>query len=231
MLASAVRSLAALDHVLVAEGPIGDNRPDGPPSELPRGREWSGRLTRLDGVWPSDAAKRTAMLEWVHRRPWLDGETWGLWLDGDELLLWGEHLHDWVWRVSQQGDADNPVAGWPLPLVELDGSVVLCLGKLLRVDLVRRYLVSSSLLELVNGEQVTRGNVPYWNPVDGPLVRDAEGRPNWRARPPLQGEPHLQHRPVLRSKLRTAERQHKAEERDYRGVILPGGELAAPLDK
>lgn len=215
MLQAAVRSLAALDHVVVFEGPVEGNPPAGPPSLIPKG------TTVIEGAWETDAAKRSAMVEWVHSRRWLDGETWGLWLDGDEILLWGEYLHDWVWRVSQQGDDANPVAGWPLPLVELDGSVSICMGKLVRVDLIRRYLVSSSFIELVDGSTRTVGNVLYWTPTEGPLQRDpATGKPHWRARPPLQGEPHLQHRPVLRSKLRQVERQHVAEARNFAGVEL-----------
>ncbi len=221
MLASAVASLADLDHVVVFEGPVEGNPEVGPESVIPRGKSWSQRLTVVRGAWASDAAKRTAMVEWVHRRAWLnEHEPWGLWLDGDEILLYGEYLRDWLWRISQQGDDGNEVVGWPLALVELDGSTSLCMGKLLRVDLVRRYLISSSYLELVNGTTRTVGNVEYWNPLDGPVVRTADGRPHWRARPPLHGEPHLQHRPVLRSKLRAVERQHVAEARNFEGVEL-----------
>lgn len=210
MLATAVRSLAALDGVLVAEGPVEQNAGSaGPPSELPN----EVKVKRFDGVWESDAAKRTWMLGKA-KQLW-PGPLWGLWLDGDELLLWGEMLKDWLWRVEQQGDDGNPVGGWPLPLVELDGTVVICAGKLVRLDLIRKYLVSSSYIEMVDGSRRTVGNMPYWTPTDGALVE------SWRARPPLQGEPHLQHRPVLRSKLRTVERQHRAEERNFRGVELP----------
>lgn len=226
MLETAIRSLEhAVDHVLVFEGPVEQNAgAGGPESIIPKGGGWSNRLTVVHGSWASDAAKRSAMVEWCRGRRWLAGEeVWGLWLDGDEILLWGEYLRDWLWRVSQQGDSENPVGGWPFPLVELDGSVVLCLGKLLRIDLVRRYLISSSLIELVNGDTRTVGNVPVWTPLDGPLLHADDGRPNWRARPPLAGEPHLQHRPVLRSKLREVERQHVAEERNFRGVELPAG--------
>jgi hypothetical protein len=214
LIRSAVESLAPLDYLLAAEGPVEGNVSNGPPSELALGR--SGPRRMLEGVWETDAAKRTAMvLEARHLwgRPGV--ELWGLWLDGDEILLWGEYLHDWLERVSQQGDGDNPVGGWPLALVELDGSTSLCMGKLLRIDLVRRYLVSSSYLELEGGSRRTVGNVLYWSPKDGPLFE------HWRARPPLQGEPHLLHRPILRDRGRDVERQHVAEERHFRGVELP----------
>jgi hypothetical protein len=212
MLETAIRSLLDLDAIVNFEGPVeghagGNMMP--PPSNV----RWAR------GEWESDAAKRTAMVEYVHRT-WVGKPVWGLWLDGDEILLWGEYLHDWIWRVEQQGDADNPVGGWPFPLVELDGSTSLCMGKLLRVDLVRRYLVSSSLIELVNGDRRTVGNVEYWNPIDGPTQFTEGDRPHWRARQPLAGEPHLQHRPILRSRARRVERQHLAEERNYRKAEL-----------
>lgn len=218
MLQAAIRSLAALDAVLVAEGPVEGNPPIGPESDL------SGRSNQFyvtNGEWETDAAKRTDLLR-AAKGKW-PGELWGLWLDGDEILLWGEYLHDWLWRVNQQGDPDNPVGGWPFHLVELDGSVALCLGKLVRLDLIKSYDVSSSLVTMINGTQLTLGNVECWNPIDGPTLRNEDGRPNWRARPPLQGEPHLQHRPILRDRRREVERQHVAEARNFEGVELPPG--------
>ena len=223
MARSVVESAATLDAVLVFEGPVEGNEPTGPESDF-----GSTGVAVYRGSWATDAAKRTAMLE-TAKKKW-PGPLWGVWLDGDEILLWGEQLHDWLYRVDQQGDADNPVGGWPLPLVELDGTTVLCMGKCVRLDLIRRYLVSSSLIELVTGEHRTVGNVLFWNPIDGPCQRTPDGRPHWRARPPLQGEPHLQHRPILRSRDRDVERQHAAEERNFRGVELPGGEVV-PFDR
>jgi hypothetical protein len=209
LLASALASVACLDGVLVADGPVGDNRPSGEESVIRQGQ--ASELVR--GAWDSDAGKRSSMLE-IAKARW-QGPLWGLWLDGDELLLWGEYLHDWLARVLVGDDPENPVGGWPLALVELDGSVSICMGKLVRVDLIRRYLVSSSYIEMVNGERRTVGNVCYWTVKDGPLYE------HWRARPPLAGEPHLQHRPILRDPGRAVERQHQAEERDFVGVELP----------
>jgi hypothetical protein len=219
MLRTAVASLDALDHVAVFEGPVEGNPDVGPASELPTdARKRRGQPTLLvrEGAWETDAAKRTAMVEWTRQR-WPGREVWGLWLDGDEILLWGEYLRDWLWRVRQGGDPDNPVAGWPFALVELDGSTSICMGKLVRVDLISRYLVSSSYIELVNGERRTVGNVLAWTPTGGP---EPGWEGHWRARPPLQGEPHLQHRPILRDRSRVVERQHAAEERNYRAEVL-----------
>ena len=212
---AAIQSVRVLDHVLVADGPVEGNEPSGPATVLPRE---DPRTTVLHGAWETDAAKRTAMLEWVKGRRWLDGATWVLWLDGDEILLWGEYLRDWLARVTEGAGEENMTGGWPLSLVELDGSVVWCMGKLVRAEAVARYLVSSSYIELVNGDRRTVGNVDAWNPLEGPLQWTGEGaerRPHWRARLPLQGEPHLLHRPVLRARARLVERQHRAEERNY----------------
>lgn len=214
MLATAIRSLSALDGVLVFEGPVEENEPIGAESVMPIKGE--NALKIYHGEWETDAVKRTAML--AKAKELWQGELWGLWLDGDEVLLWGEYLHDWLHRVVQQGDESNPVGGWPFALVELDGSTSLCMGKLVRLDLIREYLISSSWIELVNGERRTVGNVKYWDPVEGPLQFDGEGKPHWRARPPLQGEPHLLHRHFLRDVSREVERQHLAEARRHEGV-------------
>lgn len=207
---STFESAAALDGILVFDGPVESNKPSGEPTKF--GRAPAQFFT---GSWESDAAKRTAMIEKA-KQLW-QGPLWALWLDGDELLLWGEQLHDWLGRVLHDDDPANPVGGWPMTLVELDGSVSICMGKLVRIDLIRRYLVSSSYIEMVDGSRRTVGNVLYWTVRDGPLVE------HWRARPPLQGEPHLLHRSILRSGSRSVERQGTAEERNFRGVELPSG--------
>lgn len=214
---SAIESAAALDGVLVFEGPVEGNEPSGEPTAIPGlGEVGKLKFYAREAGWESDAAKRTAMIEKA-KELW-QGPLWALWLDGDELLLWGDQLHDWLGRVLHGDDPSNPVGGWPFTLVELDGSVSLCLGKLVRIDLIRRYLISSSYIEMVDGSRRTVGNALYWTPKDGALVE------HWRARPPLQGEPHLLHRSILRAGSREVERQGAAEERNYRGVVLPSGE-------
>ncbi len=237
LLESAIGSLAALDAIVVFEGPVEQNADlSGPESVIPN-RVGSLQVNVVRGEWPADAAKRTAMIEWCHTRRWLQGEdVWGLWLDGDEILLWGEYLADWIRAAASAGTLEDPVAGWPISLVELDGSVAWCMGKLVRVDLIEKYLISSSFIQMRGGETRTVGNVQCWTPTDGPtqftesavpptdkdLDRGRTERlPHWRARPPLAGEPHLQHRWMLRPRERQVERQHKAEERNYEGVVLP----------
>jgi hypothetical protein len=224
LLRSAIESLAALDAIVVFEGPVEQNASlQGAESVIPN-RVGGLQVNVVRGAWPADAAKRTAMIEWCHSRRWLQGEdVWGLWLDGDEILLWGEYLADWIRAAASGGTETDPVAGWPISLVEPDGSVAWCMGKLVRVDLIERYLISSSFIEMKGGATRTVGNVQCWTVLDGPTQMGPDGEtPHWRARPPLQGEPHLQHRWVLREKTREVERQHKAEERNYEGVALPG---------
>lgn len=234
--ASAIRSLVELDEIVVFDGPVEGAEQSGRATVMPKRfpqRTTSETPTRMHvskGRWETDAAKRTAMLGFCRSAFGGRGDSlWGLWLDGDELLLNGDQLRDWLLRVLETDDPSNPVGGWPLSLVELDGSVSWCMGKLVRLDLIREYLISSSYVELVNGRRITVGNVPAWNPVDGPMqfeeTRDGGRRPHWRARLPLQGEPHLLHRPVLRSSSRMVERQHVAEERNFRGVELEGEQM------
>jgi hypothetical protein len=215
MLTSAIESLRALDGVLVYEGPVEGNEPAGPVSVY--GNVDRGKVKIYDGEWASDAVKRTAMLQKA-KIAW-PGELWGVWLDGDEILLWGEYLKDWLEPVVALGTPENPVGGWPISLVELDSSVAWCMGKVVRLDLIRRYLVSSSYIEMTDGTRRTVGNVDAWSPLDGPM-QHVNGRPHWRARPPLQGEPHLQHRPSLRDPGRQVERQNEAEARNFEGVEL-----------
>lgn len=213
--ASAITSAMMLDGVLVFEGPVEGNPPSGEPTIVPANHRDLKKVHVREGSWASDAAKRTQMIE-TAKAIW-QGPLWVLWLDGDELLLWGEQLHDWLGRVLHGDDPGNPVGGWPFTLVELDGSVSICMGKLVRADLIRRYLVSSSYIEMTNGDRRTVGNVLYWTPKEGALFD------HWRARPPLQGEPHLLHRSILRAGSRAVERQGAAEERNFRGVELPSG--------
>lgn len=218
MLDSAIRSLAALDGVLVFDGPVEGNAAAGAESVIGTANV-KQTLRAFHGEWESDAAKRTAMLVKV-KELWPGPDLWGLWLDGDEILLWGEYLRDWLEPVVALGTKENPVGGWPISLVELDSSVAWCMGKVVRLDLIRRYLVSSSYIEMMDGSRRTVGNVDAWSPLDGPM-QHVGGKPHWRARLPLQGEPHLQHRPSLRDPGRAVERQNEAEARNFVGVELP----------
>lgn len=236
-LASAARGC---DVVLVAEGPTADGQVGeaaGDPSPLPGGsRRTTGNAVVTNGAWATDAEKRTHLLEWaqeVHQRKGPSLPLWCLWLDGDEVLVWPEYLRDWCYRadlpahVSPAGEKISPVdetatGGWAIRLVELDGSVVKCYGKIIRGDKVARYLESSYQVELAGGMVVALPNVPICTaggiplrPADLPadIIPEAETTQRWLAeyRPPLAGEPHLLHRPFLRHPARSARRLHEAE--------------------
>lgn len=213
---SAVESLReACDHVVCFDGPVDNASPSGEPSLFPRG---NGKLTVRHGSWLTDAEKRTDLLGWARERPWLQGEAWGIWLDGDELLMYGENLRDWIWRYKEGAPENEKVGGFPLPLVELSsGDVSLCFGKVVRLDLIAAYLISSSWVLLESGDEIGLPNQPVWSWRHGPLwATDEDGTPHPRCRPVVAGEPHLLHRSQARSPKRLVERQHEAEARAWK---------------
>lgn len=238
---AAARSLAkACDKVIVGEGPIGP-APGRPGEDSPH--RWpsikSGHV--LTGRWPSDAAKRTALVLEAQRtmggvRAMGGRPFWAVWLDGDELLLNPESLRLWCWRAErEQWDSTSSdlkiSGGFPLRLVELDGTVVQAMGRVLRGDLVESYLHSIVEVKMHSAlSSIPLPNVPNWSPAqldeDGSVKVPADPLSAYR-RPPLQGEPHVLHLSSLRDPARTAERQSEAEQRGYReraeamGIALP----------
>jgi len=185
------------------------------------------------GEWSTDADKRTMMLTWA-KQQW-QGPLWALWLDGDELLMNGRYLRDQIqslqWADEQRGASiatpDNPpVGGLPIRLVEPDGSVALCKGKLVRVDLIRSYLVSNLTAEMVNGAVIRLGNVPQsaseW--IE-PRVEAHGARDKLFLLPPLPGEPYLVHRSHLRHPARVSNRMHEQEASELERLGMPTGEL------
>lgn len=213
LLDGCLESAARLDAVLVADGPVQAERSHAF-DQVGTAHEY-----RRQGTWKSDAAKRSYMLSWakqLHKKLGLTDTLWVLWLDGDEVLLWGEYLSDLVHRAEEETGA----GGFPLRLVELDGSVVMCQGKVIRANAVKRYLHSSYQVELHNGMVVALPNVPICTAGGMPLQPE-QGWPGlspeemnaWlgRHRPPLAGESHLLHRSVLRAPTRDVERLSTVE--------------------
>jgi hypothetical protein len=215
LLYGAIESARYLDAVLVAEGPVGKGKKNHGEPQVPT----EGTTARRIGGWESDAAKRSYMLAWakhVHQASELNTEPlWVLWLDGDEVLLWGEYLRDMAARAEEETGA----GGFPLRLVELNGSVVMCQGKVINAGAIRRYLHSSYQVELHSGMVVALPNVPICTaggmPVkpEGGWQMPPEEMDAWlgRHRPPVAGEPHLLHRSVLRSTTRDVERLSTVE--------------------
>jgi hypothetical protein len=211
----AVRSaLAACDVVVCFDGPAGVDTGVGEMSDFSpwmssRGHVRESHLILRSGEWASDAAKRTAMVSYAHR--WSDhAPVWGVWVDGDEVLLWGEYLRDYLIRIGE-GEAAAPAegarGGMVLKLADMDGQVWNCYAKVIRVDLVEAILESSYQVKFFGSDAVLA--------LPNELASVA----------PLQGEPHLLHRSMLRPPGRDSQRLHKREpdwyERTAREQGLP----------
>lgn len=210
---AAVRSLlTACDRVIVADGPIGAAYCDVPTTNWNAIRE-TNRVVVVHGQWGSDAAKRTDLLNRAKKMPDL---RWGVILDGDELLVDGQYLPEYF-------DALDPEAmGFSLHLMELDGSCSYIPNRVLRLDKIRRWTLSSYSFELDTGVIVERGNIPI-------LQAGEPDRAEWidtgdgvrQKRRPIAGEPHILHRSVLRSPARReVPRQHEAEAEAVAGLGL-----------
>ena len=216
-----------VDDIVVWEGPAGTvTLPDGcPETALPDVDLWWHA-----GSWESDPVKRTAMVQWC-KQQWHDAPLWILWLDADEILVNAWALRDIVrrqmWEDEQRGASiikpDNlPTGGIIVRYVESDGSVAKEWGRLLRGDLIRRYLVSNLIVEGVNG-------------VQNRLGRRLEDAREWREPrakmhghvlvldPPLPGEPFFVHRSHLRHPLRERLRLHEQEHEQLVELGLPTG--------
>lgn len=230
LLAGAMRSLdkIGLDDLLVYEGPAGPPLEGIPPtlnlgSVFPRNVQHVSKV----GRWRTDARKRDEMLQEARRRvqsilplPTAQGPepVWGIWLDGDEILVNGEYLRDKlqavVWNDEAELERDPaalPTIHQPLRVVEADGSIALTNSRVFRVDLVRSIDISVSVVTNEYGIEEAWGNT---NP-DARLwvemwMRAVEtGR--MIAWPPLPCEPHIYHRSNLRHPVRRGLRLHKQE--------------------
>jgi hypothetical protein len=222
---SAVRSLLpACDRVVVLEGPIGDAPEVGPVTDWGKVRR-GGRALVKEGAWGSDAAKRTALLEWAKRTP-TRGPLWGVILDGDELLLHGELLPDYLAALPDEA------LGFSLHLMELDGSCSYIPNRVLRLDRIRRWILSSYAFE-IDGVAVSKPNVKILDagePDSAEWVDVGDGHTRQRRRP-LAGEPHILHRSVLRPAERQTrvQRQHEAEAESFED-LLGGAPVGADAD-
>jgi hypothetical protein len=181
---------------------------------------WEGiDLVYVSGSWKSDAHKRTEMMDFAKHAQ--GHEDWALWLDGDEVLLWGQYLHDHCTRA----DHVTGTGGTTLKIVEYDGSVAECFGKLIKLDAVKRYIMSSYEIELSNGMTVALPNVPLCTAGGLPIgnITSPDDPLLAKNRPPLQGEPHLLHRHGLRSPEREALRMHDTEGESFSDLVKSAG--------
>ncbi len=236
----AVRSLeACCDAVRVLDGPIGE------PTTAGTGTDWSvysqsQTVVVGTGGYPTDAAKRTALL---HRAQKYPPPVWGVILDGDEILVWGEYLRSQIEHMSERERETGVIqTGCSLRLVESDGSVAQINARVLRLDLVDSYVHSSYHLRWKNGTESARPNFPLRlaGEADMPPHRqvideltEADEYPELRdlletelaqgfiqRRRPLHGEPHILHRSILRAGSRSAiPRMHVIEHEGLAGTL------------
>lgn len=213
----AIESLleVGLDDLLVFEGPAGEI-PDGieaaPESEFPAGV----KVTR--SRWRTDGRKRNAMLAEVHRRHGRAEPVWGVIVDGDEVLENARYLRDRLqvleWGDERERERDPeamPTIRWPLRTVESDGSIALTTGRLVRLDLIREYRISVSVVENVYGIEEGMGNEHENGRLWLETWFKAADAGHLVAFPPFPGEPHLVHRSGLRHPARRGFRLHKQE--------------------
>lgn len=210
----AISSLArvGLDDLLVSEGPAG-KIPEGieaaPASEFPE------ELQVNHGRWRTDARKRDAMLQEAKRRHALrPGEPlWGIWLDGDEILVYPELLRDRLQAVLWEDEAREgpPRLNVPLWVREPDNSMAITSGRLVRLDLLRSYDVSVSVVTDFSGQRQGVGNettdARLW--LEAWMQATETGR--MLAWPPGPGEPCIVHRSHLRHPARRGLRMHHQE--------------------
>jgi len=129
------------------------------------------------------------MVEWC-RRYNVHAPVWGIWLDGDEVLLWPELLRDMLVKAYELHPDSVSMS---IKMAEWDGQVYDIPAKVIRLDLVEAVLESSYQLKLHGSETVL-------------------SLPNSIASaPPVAGVPHLLHRSLLRPEGRREERLHLAE--------------------
>jgi hypothetical protein len=232
----AIRSAleAEPDRCLVFEGPAGKPIPEAPATDFTR---WTrtGKVIVREGEWRADAEKRTAMVELV-RAMELPPPVFGVWVDGDEVLVNGRYLRDILqalaWEDEARGatltDPDNlPIMGRPIRIIEPSGLIISCRAKVIRLDLVKRYVVSSSVVETVLGGYMGEGNKPdslsKWFDEREPF---AEKDYAFYAHPPLPCEPFLVHRSWLRHPSRRPVRMSDQEivefarESEARGITV-----------
>lgn len=223
-------AMGGTDEVIVFEGPAG------PPLEADCPETDAGFLRELctwrEGTWRTDAEKRTAMIAETRKH---EPPVWGVMVDGDEILVNGQYLRDELQALMWQEEAEggDPFLGWPMNIVEHDGNVASCRAKVLRLDLIDSYSVSSSVFKTAIGTTHGEGNLqvklselPQSVAVERLISKIEESSGTQKEElialaqdlsdrlvlaPPLPGEPHLVHRSHLRHPNRRGLRMHEQE--------------------
>lgn len=221
LLEGAMRSLdrVGLDDFLVYEGPAGEplnvNNPD-LLSELARDVVHVSK----GGRWRTDARKRNEMVqEAKHRARDIGREPlWGVWLDGDEILVNGEYLRDQlqavVWNDEHEGG--EPTIRQPLWVVEADGSMALTGSRVVRLDLIQTIDISVSVVTNTNGIEEAWGNTNPDARLWTEMWMTAVESGRMVAWPPIPCQPHIYHRSNLRHPVRRGLRLHEQEADELR---------------
>lgn len=213
-----MRSLdrVGLDDLLVYEGAAGEPLQLTAPlpiSVFPR----DVRHVSKEGRWRTDARKRNEMLQEAKRRSPSTEPLWGIWLDGDEILVNGEYLRDIlqavVWNDERDGD---PTIRHPLWVVEADGGMALTNSRVVRLDLIRSYDISVSVVTNEHGVEEAWGNTNPDARVFAQMFFAAVDAGRMAAWPPISCQPHIYHRSNLRHPLRRGLRLHKQEASELR---------------
>lgn len=222
--ADSVRSLlSCCDAVRVLEGPIGEGHTGGTDTDWTQFKR-DGRVIVKRGGWGTDADKRTALLDETRR---YSTPTWGVIVDADEILVSGEYLPSLIEYRQAQADVQDQIAiNVPLRLVEADGSVGLITARVLRLDLIERWLISSYHILLRSGVEVSLPNA-YPLRCGEPDRQETEKTTGLQIRRPHQGEPHILHRSILRAPDRDVERQSSAEGTMFDKLVKESGLDAA----
>lgn len=211
LIQGAVRSLIpACDAVYVFEGAAGGAiLDDVPATDL---GPLADRVRFQEGLWRSDARKRTDIIKRVRQRH--PSPLWGVWLDGDEVLFNGEYLRDWLQVIQWHDEAkpdERPHLGRPIRIVELDGSVGWTQTSVVRIDLIRNFDVSTVGFVNELGVEQGAGNYPDsysdWATPRTPYFEADQ----MLIHPPIPGEPFVLHRSVLRHPARAGHRMHHQE--------------------
>lgn len=207
-----------LDDLLVYEGPAGDPLGDDVPESEYLLPETLRSYCLREGRWRTDARKRDEMLQAV-KRAYPDDQVWGVWLDGDEILVNGEYLRDRLQSVVWEDDHDGsgvPTVHQPLRVIEGDGSIATTNSRLVRLDLVRSMDVSVSVVTNEWGVEEAWGNTNPDARLWVELWMRAVETGRMIAWPPLPCEPFIFHRSGLRHPLRRGLRMHRQEADELR---------------
>lgn len=214
LIRGAIRTaLPISEHVIVFEGPTENQEITGDESDYNVGPT----LHWVSGEWKSESEKRTAMIN--EAKLLMRSEFWVLILDADEILVWGEHLQDYLAVLNPGPKSEENIPRflktemvWVPPRPRDKQQRIAHAKKygnrqvgwwtdhtpshLYHSSLIQRYIVGAWQIETPEGKLAVLDNTPAANP-------------------PAMGEPHIHHRPYLRRFERAGMRLHKGEEQRW----------------